>query len=47
VDAHAEELKQTRLRCPTCGFDMSDAASLEPDLDEEDNADFDEKGRTL
>jgi len=26
---------------------MSDAASLEPDLDEEDNADFDEKGRTL
>jgi uncharacterized protein (DUF983 family) len=36
VDVDAEELKRSRLRCPTCGFDMSEAQ-------EDDSADFDEE----
>ena len=33
VDADPVELKQNNLRCPTCGFDMSESKG-EDDLDE-------------
>jgi hypothetical protein len=47
VDADPEELKRNFLRCPTCGFDLSDT---QPDdlmkasdwEDEEEGEDFDE-----
>ena len=39
VDADPVELKQNNLRCPTCGFDLSDQeepADLEEDDEDED-----------
>ncbi len=47
VDLDQEELKQNFLRCPTCGFDMSDTSPddlLKEDdwEDEEEGEDFDE-----
>jgi len=39
VDVDPEELRRNNLRCPTCGFDLSDteeADDLDDDLDEED-----------
>ena len=40
VDVDSEELKRNNLRCPTCGFDLSDAGGAEDeDLDEDDEAD--------
>jgi transcription initiation factor IIE alpha subunit len=33
VDASVDELKRSRLRCPTCGFDLSDR---DQDGDEDD-----------
>jgi hypothetical protein len=47
VDVDNEELKRNNQRCPTCGFDLSDAgAAVEPDedeeLDEEDEDDEEE-----
>lgn len=35
VDVDPVELKQNNLVCPTCGFDMSDAAGSD-DVDEEE-----------
>jgi len=46
VDVEPEELKRNNLRCPTCGFDLSDAGDVEsPDADEEleDEEDEDEE----
>ena len=38
VDVDREELKRNNLRCPTCGFDLSDAGEVvEPDVDDEDD----------
>jgi PHP family Zn ribbon phosphoesterase len=44
VDVDREELKQNNLRCPTCGFDLSDAEDVE-DVDggEEEESDEDEE----
>lgn len=43
VDVAAQELKQNFLRCPTCGFDMSDISDddtlVESDEDEDDETD--------
>jgi PHP family Zn ribbon phosphoesterase len=36
VDVESEELKRNNLRCPTCGFDLSDAGDAESlDVDED------------
>jgi hypothetical protein len=45
VDVDREELKRNNLRCPTCGFDLSDAGEvIEPDADDdEDEEDEDEE----
>ena len=47
VDVEPEELKRNNLRCPTCGFDLSDAEdveALDEDLDdEEEDEDEDEE----
>lgn len=40
VDVEREELRQNNLRCPACGFDLSDAQNLE---DVEVNEDDDEE----
>ena len=42
VDVDPEELKRNNLRCPTCGFDLSDAGDAE-DLDDEELEDEDEE----
>ena len=43
VDVDREELKRNNLRCPTCGFDLSDAGEVEePDEDSEADAIEDE-----
>ena len=42
VDVDPEELKRNNLRCPTCGFDLSDSGDAE-DLDEEELEDEDEE----
>jgi uncharacterized Zn finger protein (UPF0148 family) len=41
VDVDPEELKQNRLRCPTCGHDMSDVTEEEWE-EEEEGEDFEE-----
>ena len=33
VDVDPEELRQNNLRCPTCGFDMSDKSEADQDED--------------
>jgi hypothetical protein len=44
VDADPEELKRNHLRCPTCGFDMSEASGDdEDDEEDEDLVDEDEE----
>jgi len=49
VDVDPEELKRNNLRCPTCGFDLSDAGELESPVadegldDEEEDADEEEE----
>ena len=55
VDVGAEELRRNNLRCPTCGFDLSDSGDLEglelrdepaeadDDEDEKDEDEDDEK----
>lgn len=48
VDVDREELRRNNLRCPTCGFDLSDVEDLEDvdeevDEDEEDDDDDDEE----
>ena len=47
VDVEREELKWNNLRCPTCGFDLSDAWEVvepdEVDEDEDDDEDEDEE----
>jgi PHP family Zn ribbon phosphoesterase len=50
VDVEREELKRNNLRCPTCGFDLSDAEdaeSLDADekLDDEEDADEEEEDK--
>ncbi|HUI07322.1 MAG TPA: hypothetical protein VL486_10000 [Verrucomicrobiae bacterium] len=35
VDTDPEELRRNNLRCPTCGFDLSDSEDTE-DLDDKD-----------
>jgi transcription initiation factor IIE alpha subunit len=43
VDVDRDELKRNNQRCPTCGFDLSDAGEVEvPDKDDEDEVDEDE-----
>jgi Zn-finger nucleic acid-binding protein len=53
VDVESEELRRNNLRCPTCGFDLSDAGDVEEldkdveiddeeDEEEEDEEDEDE-----
>ena len=46
VDVEREELKRNNLRCPTCGFDLSDAEDVEDvdenEDDEEEESDEDE-----
>jgi Zn-finger nucleic acid-binding protein len=51
VDVDPEELKRNNLRCPTCGFDLSDAGDaesvvadeeLDDEEDEEDKEDDEE-----
>jgi len=41
VDVEPEELRRNNLRCPTCGFDLSDTGDVE-DLDEDDEVDDEE-----
>jgi len=41
VDVEREELKRNNLRCPTCGFDLSDVEVVE-DEDKEEDSDEDE-----
>jgi len=42
-DVDSEELKRNNQRCPTCGFDLSDAGEVEvPDKDDEGELDEDE-----
>ena len=36
VDNDAEELRRNRLRCTTCGFDMSEAGEEEDEEDTEE-----------
>ena len=45
VDTDPQELKQNRLRCPTCGFDMSDRQDddLPADLGADDKDDEEEE----
>ena len=47
VDVESEELRRNNLRCPTCGFDLSDAGEVvepdEVDEDEDDDEDEDEE----
>ena len=43
VDADPQELKRNNLRCPTCGFDLSDAGDVkEPDEEELEDEEEDE-----
>jgi uncharacterized Zn finger protein (UPF0148 family) len=45
VDVDPVELRQSHLRCPTCGYDMSEAAGNDPEPDweeEEEGEDFEE-----
>jgi PHP family Zn ribbon phosphoesterase len=42
VDVEAEELRRNNLRCPTCGFDLSDQEDIESpvaagELDDEED----------
>jgi len=48
VDVEPEELKRNNLRCPTCGFDLSDAGEVEGldaggELDDEEDDDEEEE----
>ena len=45
VDVESEELRRNNLRCPTCGFDLSDAGGdvEEPDKDDEIDDEEDEE----
>jgi hypothetical protein len=49
VDVDPEELKRNNLRCPTCGFDLSDQEDIESPVaaeeldDEEEDADEEEE----
>ena len=43
VDVDAEELKRNNLRCPTCGFDLSDTGDEEELDEDEDWEDEDEE----
>ena len=44
VDVEREELKRNNLRCPTCGFDLSDAEVVgDVDEDDEDEEEEDEE----
>jgi hypothetical protein len=42
VDADPEELRRNNLRCPTCGFDLSDSGDAK-DLEEEELEEEDEE----
>jgi PHP family Zn ribbon phosphoesterase len=39
VDIAPDELKRNHLRCPTCGFDMSESSGDVDDFDNEDDGD--------
>ena len=43
VDVDSEELKRNNLRCPTCGFDLSDSGDTKDLDDEEELEDEDEE----
>ena len=43
VDVDMEELKQNYLRCPTCGFDMSEADDPDDLKEDEDDGEDDEE----
>ena len=49
VDVETEELRRNNLRCPTCGFDLSDSEDLEGQKleDEEVEADDDEDEKDM
>jgi Zn-finger nucleic acid-binding protein len=42
VDVEPEELKRNNLRCPTCGFDLSDAGDAQDLVADEDLEDEEE-----
>ena len=42
-DVDEAELKQNNLRCPTCGFDMSDIKDPEDFNEEDEDEDDDEE----
>ena len=42
VDADPEELRRNNLRCPTCGFDLSDVEEVKGEEDDEDWEDEEE-----
>jgi PHP family Zn ribbon phosphoesterase len=42
VDVKKEELRRNNLRCPTCGFDLSDAQDVEDVDKDEESGDEDE-----
>ena len=42
VDVESEELRRNNLRCPTCGFDLSDTGGVEG-LDEDAEIDDEEE----
>ena len=37
VDVHSDELKKNGLRCPTCGFDMSESSGEKDEFDEDED----------
>jgi len=43
VDIDPDELKRNHLRCPTCGFDMSESSGEMENFDAEDDGDEEEQ----
>ena len=43
VDVDPDELKKNHLRCPTCGFDMSESSGEPDDLDEDEDLEDEDK----
>jgi PHP family Zn ribbon phosphoesterase len=43
IDVDPDELKRNDLRCPTCGFDMSESSVDLDDFDDEEDWDEEEE----
>ena len=43
VDTDPEELRRNNLRCPTCGFDLSESEEMEDLDDKEDDEEEEEE----